>query len=163
MMKKLRVPYHRQGKIFTCGPAALQMMLGYFKMAVAQRQLRRRLETSEQKGTSQRSLIKVATKLGFYCYVNDGADWGEIIYWLNRKLPVMVNYKEPKTNEGHFAVVTGYKEGRLLLNDPWNGRNFSLGKQAWLKRWIDGEGNHPRWLLVLNKEDLRLGKQYLPD
>lgn len=157
----LRVPYYHQKTEYTCGPASLKMVLSYFHVVHSEKYLSRRLRTNKDIGSRHLMMRKAAVKQGFYCYVNDEALWEELEYFIRRKLPVIVNYVESDTNESHYAVVSGVSPKRIILADPWLGKDFRLSKLSFLKRWHSQNNDHRHWLMVISLEDIRLGKQYL--
>lgn len=161
--KKIRLPYYAQKTDYYCGPAVLQMVLKYFNFWQPQKKIARAAGTNNDTGTDNHNMIKVATACGFYCYVNNNSTFFEIRHFLEKGLPVIVNYIEPTDNEGHFAVVSGITGRSITLNDPWNGRNFKLSQQEFLRRWHDQKNIHHEWIMVVAKEDFHLGKQYLPE
>ncbi|MDP3996537.1 MAG: cysteine peptidase family C39 domain-containing protein, partial [bacterium] len=69
----------------------------------------------------------------------------------------------PSNDEGHYAVVVGLSDDYLFLNDPWNGKKFEISREEFLKRWKDSDGTHKNWLMVISENDLKLGKQFLPN
>jgi len=138
------------------------MALGYFHVLHSEKYLRRRLRTSKDFGSRHLMMRRAAVKQGFHCYVNEEAIWEELEYFLKRKLPVIVNYIEPSSNEGHYAVVSGVSHKKIILSDPWLGQDFHLSKLSFLKRWHSENNDHRHWLMTINKKDMSLGKQYLP-
>ena len=164
---KIEVPYYKQDTSYTCAAAALQMAFSFLGRKKSQSRLAKKLKASKKDGVKNSNLVKTALEEGFYAYVNEDAHPAEIEYWLSRELPVMINYIEPSNNEGHFALITGRKNNFFILNssfifnDPWNGQDFSIDRNEFVSRWRGEDGKH-RWLLVLSKEDLSVGRQFLP-
>ncbi len=108
-------------------------------------------------------MIDVATKEGFYCYVNSHSTWYEIKNYISLGLPVIVDFIEPTSDEGHYAVVIACTSHHLVLHDPWNGKNFKISQKYFLKCWHDPLTHSHGWIMVIAKEDFQLGKQYLPN
>jgi len=158
----MRVPYHQQINEYSCGPAALQMVLEYFGQEVSQKKLARAVHASRASGTSHAELLRAARRRGFFAYLNDNSTLFEIKHFLALGLPVIVNFIDAASDEGHYAVVVGYRGRWLRLNDPWNGRNFQLSDREFLNRWHDSRNQHREWIMVLAERDFRLGKQFLP-
>ncbi|PIR95972.1 MAG: hypothetical protein COT92_03550 [Candidatus Doudnabacteria bacterium CG10_big_fil_rev_8_21_14_0_10_42_18] len=159
---KLKIPYHQQKTVYNCGPASLQIVFDYFHVYVAQSDLAKKGHTNKNSGTSHKDMIKLATANNFFCYVNNDSQITEITDFLARDLPVIINYIEPSDNDSHYAVVSGITHTDIILNDPWNGKNFSLSRKEFENRWHDSKNAHKKWLMVLSKEKFELGKQYLP-
>ena len=159
---KIKVPFFKQDTIYSCGPATLQMAMAFFNKRISESELSKKMETKKPNGTRVGKMIDTARKEGFYCYVNDESTIEEIKYFLMIKLPVIVNFIEPVDNEGHFSVVTGINKGKIILNDPWNGKGFKIRVGDFKKRWESEDKRHKRWMLVISTEDFKMGKDYLP-
>lgn len=158
----LKVPYHKQHKDYTCGPRCIQMVLEYFGIKSRVDNLVRDMKTNKDIGTVHSEMIKKITDSGLYCYVNKNGTLAEIIYFVEQEHPVIVNYIEPKDNDGHYAVLIGHNKKKLILNDPWIGKKFKISKKEFIDRWEGKYNNVKRWFLVASKEDFQLGRQYLP-
>lgn len=162
---KLNIPFYKQDTTYTCGPAVLKMvfsLLGKFK---SEEKLAKEAKTTRNDGTNHEGMIDAALQEKFYCYVNEGSSLDEVKYFINRGFPVVVDYTEPSGEEGHYAVVSGHQNGHVMLNDPWNGKNFKLTDKEFTSRWHDGHGGHhrcERWIMVISREAFNLGKQYIP-
>lgn len=148
----LRIPYYEQEEVYTCGPAALQMVFAYFDELRSQRRLTRLADTTPEHGTAQADMIRVAQEHGFYCLVRTHASLHDVRHYIRAGLPVIVNYIEPSENIGHFAVVTGFTRRHVILHDPWNGEGFRLSRHAFRRRWEDEHGRHLRWCMVIARE-----------
>lgn len=165
---KTSVPFYKQDTIYTCGPASLQMVLSFLGDFKSEFALSRAAHTSKESGTKHSSMIDVARREGFFCYVNSHSTINEIKHFLGIGFPVILDYIEPLSNEGHYAVVTALIRGRFLrrervyLNDPWHGANYQLSLNNLLPRWHDPLTKSHGWMMVLSKEDFNIGKQYLP-
>ncbi len=161
---KLKIPFFKQDTGYTCGPVSLQMAMDFLGKFKGELPLARELHTSEKDGTHHKNMIETSVKEGFYCYANNDSSLEEVERFLKEKLPVIVHFTEPSEDAGHYSVVAGIEKGNVILNDPWNGRNFKISKKEFMERWHGKEGKKidKKWILVLSKEDFCLGKQYLP-
>lgn len=161
---KLVIPFYRQNNSYSCGPASLQMVFSFFNKHEAQKTLMIKAHTT-QDGTMHHNIIEVARKEKFYCYVNNNSTIHEIKHFIDSGYPVIVNYTEPSSEEGHYSIIKGYDRRGILMNDPWNGQNFRLSEKDFLSRWHDhyNHNEYKKWLMVISKTDLQVGRQYLPD
>lgn len=158
----MNIPFYKQINDYSCGPASLQMVLKYFGNYIPQDVLAMQLKTQKDDGTDHSDLIRVALENGLYCYVNRNSTLHEIIYFLSRDLPVIINFMEPSGNDAHYAVVIGFNKNNLILNDPWNGRQFQIDSDWFVEHWYDTENRAKQWIMVLSLEDFHLGKQFIP-
>ncbi len=158
----LNVPYFKQDTAYSCGAASLQMAFDFFGFFESESKIAKEAHTEPVAGTKHQGMIDVATSKGFYCYVNNESSLDEIIYFLHLKLPIIVHFIEPSGDEGHYSIVTEVKNDTLVMNDPWNGKNFHMKVEDFLERWHSEYNSSTRWLMVISKEKISLGKQYLP-
>ena len=159
---KLAIPFFHQKTEFTCGPASLEMVMRFLGKRVSEEKIRREAGTAREHGTSHQGMIEAATKEGFYCYINEASSLHEAKHFLELHIPVIVDYTEPSDDEGHYAVVTGFSDNAIILNDPWNGRNFSISEKEFLRRWYDRDLRSNRWLIIVSDCDFNVGRQYKP-
>ena len=156
------MPFFKQDTRYSCGPTALEMMMAYFKVRLGEEKLGRRLKVTKRYGTRNGKLIDAARKAGFYVYVNDEATIEEVRFFLRQRLPVLVNFLEPYNNEGHFTVITGLEEEQIIMNDPWNGKGFKMKIRDFVRRWESEDRRHKKWMMVIAKDDFRLGREFGP-
>lgn len=161
--KVLKVPFYWQKKENTCGPASLKIVFSFFGKYHDEEELEKISGTIER-GTSHFGLINAVRNLGLYCLVNDNASLHSIKHFIDLGLPVIVNYTEPDSNEGHYAVVIGYDLKNLILNDPWNGKSFKIKYADFVKRWYDYHKDYlsKNWMMVIAKTNFKAEKRFKP-
>jgi len=162
MAHYLDVPYFKQDTDYSCGPASLEMILGYFGIRRSERDLMHELHSNSEVGSRHQRIINALTGYGLHVYVNNESSIEEVAFYLEQELPVLVHYIEPTTDEGHYSVVVGMPEADIVLNDPYNGERFRMTQNAFEKRWKDEDGEFVRWMLAASDESLSLGKQFHP-
>lgn len=159
---KLTLPFKKQHTEYSCGPASLEMVLAFLGDKKSEKFLIKKAHTNEETGTKHKWMIETSVNEGFYCHVNSYSTIYEIKHFLLLGYPVIVDYTEPSEDIGHYAVIIGYKNGNLIMNDPWNGKDFIISEDEFLERWHDDTTNSTGWMMVISKTDFKLGKQYLP-
>lgn len=148
----LKLPHHhRQMSDYTCGPAALQMVFGYFKKRIAQETIAKRAGTSKKNGTSHKGMITAARAAGFSARASSRGTLAALARTLDKNIPVIVNYVEPEENEGHYAIAIGAGKKNVTLNDPWHGPRFAMKTTEFLKRWK----KRNCWQLILSPKTLK--------
>lgn len=70
--------------------------------------------------------------------------------------PPIVNYYNPVSSCGHYAVVQGYspEEEMLYLADPRNGEDYTLSFSEFRKLWHDEENTSRGWCLIIGREKI---------
>lgn len=160
---KLKVPYHEQETTYTCAVATLRMIFDFLGVENHKGELMKVLNPDEKEGVHHSKIIDFTQEVGLYSYVNNEATLDEIRFYLEEGFPVVVNYLNPSDDEGHYAVIIGFENDNFILNDPWNGEGFLISFTDFEKRWISGDGNNLKWLMVVSKEPFHLGRQYKPN
>lgn len=167
---KLKIPYYRQKSDYLCGPTVLQMVFSFFNKHKTEAELLHDLglttEQLKESGIENDLMIRPAQRAGLYCYVNEGSSFAELQYFIQLGSPIIINYIEPKDEEGHFAVVVGYNSvfRTIILNDPYNGRHFRISEKQLNKRWMslfDKRQKH-RWMMAVSPKPFSIGKQFNP-
>jgi ABC-type bacteriocin/lantibiotic exporter with double-glycine peptidase domain len=155
MLKKLTIPYHKQNKDHTCGPASLRMVLEFLGIIKTENELEKLAETVEE-GTTPEKLSNAAKSLGLHCYIKSPSSEQEVKNIIDSGLPVIVSYFD--TDELHYTVLVGYDENKFYFNDPWNGDDPvpEMEIEKFIPLWYDRD-NLEKWIMVLSKVKLELG------
>ena len=144
------VPYFEQKKDYTCGPAVMRMVAAFFGTHYTLEQLYEIASPDPDAGTRNKDMIKVAKKLGFSVYSKNKASIKDIKKFLNKDLPVIVNFIEPRgKEEGHHSLIVGITDREIIFNDPAYGQGFSMGIAEFLSRWRSGFEPYQRWMMVV--------------
>lgn len=161
----LKVPYFKQDTDYSCGPACLQMVFAYYHKRASEVSLIQQLRTNGKIGTTPGWMISIVRKYGFYAYVSNDSSFEEIRYFLDIGKPVVVYFVEPVTHDDHYAVVVGMENGNIILNDPMNGKQYTITKKSFDRCW-HGEKKYQknlrRWILVISPDEIPMGRQYKP-
>jgi len=158
----LKVPYFKQDTVYSCGPAALQMIFAFYGKGFSEKALAKKLNTTVSDGTKHQSLINIAKSEGFYVYVNNNSSLKEVHSLLLENIPVMVNFIEPSNDDGHYSVVVAVREDSIVLNDPWNGEGLIMDSSDFVARWCSEDSKNDCWIMAISLEAFNLGKQYNP-
>lgn len=154
----LRVPYSSQRTNYTCGPECLRIVLGSFGKQVSTRRLAPLAQTNPREGTSRKMMAKTLTALGLRVHAASGASLSDLQSWIDRGIPVIVNYRE-HNDISHYAVVVGLDKRHVYLHDPEHGPNLPIPRKEFLRRWYGKHHHvHTRWFLaaqpIANKKSL---------
>lgn len=163
---KLDIPFFKQDTDYTCGPAALQMAFLFLGTFRSEQHLAKAAGTTSEIGTTHEGMIRTALEQKFYCYVNQNSTINEVRHFIKLGFPVIIDYTEPSSDTGHYAIVSGYQDGHIILNDPWNGAGFRVSEDEFAARWYDDHNGHNpcnSWMMALSKEPFALGRQYTPN
>ena len=146
----LKVPYYKQDKDYTCGPVCLQMVFKYLGKFKSESKISKEVNAKLHSGTYRKRMISEANKMGFSCIAESNSSLEKIKHFVELRLPVIVYYIEPADNIEHYAVIIGFKNNMIIMNDPWNGKNFKIKEGEFLSRWHNQRRTFKRWMMVIS-------------
>lgn len=128
-----------------CGPASLKIVLAYYGIEKSEKELHSLCETNSELGTNEQGLKRVAELLGMRVKIINESSFEEIEKWLNRNIPVIVNwftrgradYTDSDVADGHYSVVMGLDDENIYLQDPEIGSMRILDREDFLTVWFD--------------------------
>lgn len=121
------------------------MVLAYYGVEKPEAELAALCGTDAGLGTSDVEIKNAAEKLGFAVNIQNNATFDDIRRWLDKKVPVMVNwftrgrtdYDESEVPDGHLSVVVGLDERHIYLQDPEIGRLRTIARDDFFRVWFD--------------------------
>lgn len=133
-----------------CGPASLKMVLAYYGMEKTERELAQLCDTDPELGTTDGGIMKAAEQLGFTVVIQNNATYDDIQAWLEKKVPVIVNwftrgrtdYSESDVPDGHLSVVVGLDDENIYLQDPEIGKLRTIARDDFMRVWFDFKPAH---------------------
>ncbi len=115
----LPIGTYRQRSPWTCGPAALKIVLDFLRWPISERYLAKLCRTGPEKGTNPEDIVRTAQELGFEAYEKQKMTAREVKKILRSGRPVIANFQlKPQTGEGHYAVIIGFGQDDFILSDP---------------------------------------------
>ena len=131
-----------------CGPAVLKMVFEYYGVEKSEEELAVACGRDPNLGVSAETMVEVARKYGFEAEVKNESDFSEIESWLEKKVPVIVNWFSPgrkdapahEMPDGHSSVVVGLDNEKIYLEDPEIGGLREIPRAEFLRVWFDFPG-----------------------
>lgn len=145
----MKIPFYEQETNYTCGPAALRMILGAFGHNYSEAELAEKLGAVPKIGIDNDRLVEVAEELGLTTVASLDMTYEQLRELVAGEGLVIVNYIEPTDDVGHFSVVTKIDDQQITLHDPWSGPDFKMERADFEERWHDMAGKFSRWAVVL--------------
>lgn len=133
-----------------CGPASLKIVLAYYGVEKDEEEIAVKCGCDAELGTNDEALKKVAESYGFKVTVQNEASFDDIQHWLDKKVPVIVNwftrgrsdYDDSVVADGHYSVVVGLDENNICIQDPEIGKMRTLGRDDFMRVWFDFKSDH---------------------
>ncbi len=129
------IPFYRQEKNYTCGPASMRMVLESVGLRKSEKELARLLETNRISGTWNISFIKLAKKYKLKYVVNSNSDIKELKHLLRNSYYVIVCYFNSIEKKGHYSVTNKIGNKYIYLLDPWFGPDLKYPLKYFRKIW----------------------------
>lgn len=146
---QIHLQYHHQHTDFSCGPACLRMMFDHLGVHYSEEKLIALCHAMPKTGTSHAHLLAEVEKEKLHHIEKTLAEIADLLGFLDQGHPVIVNYLNPTTNNGHYAIVCGYEGETLLLSDPTNGKDYHISFDEFRSHWHNKNHTSKGWLLVI--------------
>jgi ABC-type bacteriocin/lantibiotic exporter with double-glycine peptidase domain len=159
MKKMLKTkPFQEILNASMCGPASLKIVLDYYGLKKSEKGLAKLCKVNKDLGVDDKIIKRVAEQLGFKVVVKNNSNFKDIEKWLDKKVPVIVNwftkgrldYPESEVADGHYSVVAGLEDKYIYLQDPEIGKIRKLKRDYFMRVWFDFKGNYikPKELII---------------
>lgn len=143
-------PFQETLRAGMCGPASLKIVLDYYGVEKTEQELAKLCGTKDDVGTNDQALKNAAEQLGFTVEIKNESTFEDIEEWLNRDVPVIVNwftrgrtdYTDSDVADGHYSVVAGLDETHIYLQDPEIGSMRKLAREDFMTVWFDFTGEY---------------------
>ncbi|MEW6142659.1 MAG: cysteine peptidase family C39 domain-containing protein [Chloroflexota bacterium] len=144
----IALPIGRQAFDFDCGAKALQVVFRYYGIDVREDTMVKELG-SDKNGTSVKNMVAMAEKYGFHVVTRCGTSLRTAKHYIDDGYPVIVLLQawaeRPMTlkdwreddDDGHYAILIGYRNNIFVFEDPSSIRRTWLRKSEFLARWHD--------------------------
>jgi ABC-type bacteriocin/lantibiotic exporter with double-glycine peptidase domain len=147
-----RVPYYSQEQGYWCGPAVLQMVLGFWGISVSQSSIASRVYNQTDKTSNINAMKSYTQSLGF----NNTEIIGSIEKlkdYILKGFPAIVLQKISVNNTyGHYRVVVGYDDEKeiFITYDPQVSKNYNITYNQFVDLWNSGSTfTTKNWTLVI--------------
>ena len=133
-----------------CGPASLKIVLDYYDIEKSEKELAKLCRHNKNMGVDDEKIKRVAGSLGFKVKIKNSSNFKDIENWLDKKVPVIVNwftkgrqeYSESEVSDGHYSVVAGLDEKYIYLQDPEIGKIRKIKRDDFMRVWFDFKGKY---------------------
>jgi predicted double-glycine peptidase len=147
----LQLQHIAQPDDYTCGPASIAMVLQYMGQPVAYERITELCRAHPERGTENDHMVEAIEALGLVptCITEGGI--ADLRNALNQDQPIIINYLNPRSGRGHFAVVIGLDDEHVILADPKNGHGFRLTQADLQSRWHNNDKTIFGWMMTVGR------------
>lgn len=126
------------------------MVLAYYGLEKSEKEIAEKCGRDEKLGTNAESIKQAAESYGFVAEIQNEASFGDIQQWLDKKVPVIVNWftrgrsddPDSAVPDGHYSVVVGLDKENIYLQDPEIGKLRTIARDDFLCVWFDFKSDH---------------------
>ena len=137
------VTLHKQETDYSCGPASLKMVLGYFGVEKSEAELVKLTGASAGLGCEPPTLVTAAERLGFVAEYKTHSSIEEIRERLERDEMIIVDWFSPEVC-GHYSVVTEVTDENITLANPTHGDHTVMTHEDFLNHWFELDEYPPK-------------------
>lgn len=146
-------PYYKQETDYSCGAAAMRMVLGSLEIRKTEKELARLLNTAPKHGTWFRDFITVSRKFNLDYISQADGDITQLKTLMKQGYSIIVCYLLLKEKCDHYSVIKKVDKNTIHFFDPWFGKNhkYSIGyfNTIWKSRKRPDRAD--RWFIAIKK------------
>lgn len=120
---------------FSCGPACLRMLLRARGTEVTEEELVMQCLADPHAGTDARRMSQVLRRHGIGSRLSRRLTKRDLLGFSRDGTHVILNYREPGEEVGHYALLAHAADEGVTLMDPTHGPDFFLPWKEFLPRW----------------------------
>jgi|SRR3989344_7174130 len=143
--------FYWQKRTWTCGPAALRIVLHKLKIKKTEEHLARLLDTTRLDGTKNKAFAKVARHYNLRHVIRSNSSLNEVFDLMQDRFKVIVAYFCPINNCGHYAVVNKIGRDYIHLLDPSLGPKIKYKKSYFISLWYSEYEKDKRWFIAFKR------------
>jgi tetratricopeptide (TPR) repeat protein len=153
-----KVPFQKWKKRNYCGPAAMAMVLSYWKdNKQSQRKIAKEMHGFEEEIAYNSEMVLYPRTIGMMSYSFNG-NIQKLKEIIKKDIPLIVLHKPVKQiDKGHYRVVIGFDEDshQIIFHDPLLGERFAADYDMFNELWHWGEDiNKRNWTLVVVPDEI---------
>ena len=127
-------PFYKQETSWTCGAAAMRMVLEKIGIKKSEKQVIQILKTNKVRGTWHKDFPKVAEKYKLDYIVNRNASIQKLKKYQKEGYEIIICYS-PTPKSDHYAVLKKLTSKFIFFYDPWFGEEHKMELDHFLKKW----------------------------
>lgn len=149
----MNFPYYKQETAYTCGAAAMRMILEMLGIKKTEKQIVNLLGTNKVRGTWNKDFPSLAEKYKLNYTVKRNASIADMKSCLKQGYSVIACYYYPHEKVDHYSVVKKIDSGKIYFWDPWFGpkHDYTLKKFKTIWKCDKKFDDEKRWFFAVKK------------
>src|SRR3989338_2502303 len=148
-----QIPFHKQETMYTCGAAAMQMVLEFCGIKKSEKQVEKLLGTNKVRGTWHKGFSIVAEKFRLNHVSMRNATIDDLKKYQKNGFAVVICYFYPPEKVDHYSVLKKIDNRFIYFLDPFFGEEHSYQLSHFKKIWKSDPkyDNERRWFFAVKK------------
>ena len=151
----MEIPFYKQEYTYTCGAAAMRMVLERSGVKKSEKRIVRILKTNKVRGTWHKDFPRVAEKYKLNYIVKRNSSIEDLKKYKKQGYNIVICYYYPPEKVDHYSVLKKIDKENIYFYDPYFGEDHKYSLNYFLKIWksnprYDGE---KRWFFGVKKVD----------
>jgi predicted double-glycine peptidase len=144
-------PYYKQETNYTCGAAAMRMVLEQCGIKKSEKQLAKELCTNKIRGTWPKNFSAVADKYKLNYHVKRNATLNELKKLQTEGYSIIIGFYYPPEKIDHYSVLKKITTSEIHFWDPYFGQNHKYSITHFMKVWKSDPkfDNEKRWFFAI--------------
>jgi predicted double-glycine peptidase len=145
--------YHKQETNYTCGAAAMRMVLEYFGIKKSEKQIVNLLGTNKVRGTWIKNFPSLAERLKLNYIVKRNSRIEDLKEYQKKGYQIIICYLIPKDKVDHYSVLKKIDSKNIYFFDPWYGAEHKLPLNYFKKIWYSDKRyeKEKAWFIAIKK------------
>jgi len=153
----MKILYYKQEKSYTCGAAAMRIVLNSLGANFNEKEIEKMLGTNDERGTWTKSFAELANKLNLQFSSKNNSSIEELKSLTEDYLIIICFYTSD--NEDHYTVIRQIDKQFIHFSDPWPlyGPDFKMSLKEFEERWkCDFKFEKlEKWFFAIRKSQLK--------
>ena len=145
--------YHKQETEYTCGAAAMRMVLESIGINRSEKEIAKLLKTNKIRGTWHKNFPIVAEKYKLNCIVRRNARISDLKKLQKENYSIILCYYCPAEKVDHYSLLRKIDSRFIYFWDPWFGPNHKYSLNHFNKIWKSDPKyeKEKKWLIAMKR------------
>ena len=130
-----KFPFHKQETKYTCGAAAMRMVLEFCGIKKSEKQVVKLLGTNKVRGTWLKDFPRLAEKYKLKYVVKSNSTTNDLKKLQRQGYIILICYYHPPQKVDHYSVLRKIDSENIYFWDPWYGPEHKYTLRYFRRIW----------------------------